>query len=320
MPLATLDMVEPLLVCPRCAAPVRRGRVGFHCERSACPYSPDGSFAVVAGAPVLIDFERSILRRAHVDEAARSGAVPPLRAGSRVLDRLPGWLRRVWRPRNQVAARNTRLLLSLLPPSATVLVVGGGAIGNGVEALYAEPGVRVVAFDVYSSPNVQFLADAHHIPLADESVDAAVIQAVLEHVLDPDRVVSEVERVLRPDGLVYAETPFLQQVHAGPYDFVRYTSSGHRYLFRSFEELASGAVAGPGTQLLWSIEHLAAGVFRSRGVGKVARGLFLWVRYLDRAVPERFAIDGASATCFLGRRSRHGLAPDEIVDYYRGAQ
>ena len=127
-----------------------------------------------------------------------------------------------------------------------MLVVGGGTIGNGVEALYAQPGLRIVAFDVYSSPNVQFLADAHQIPLADSSIDAVVVQAVLEHVLDPSRVVSEIERVLRPEGLVYAETPFIQQVHAGPYDFVRYTSSGHRFLFRSFEELASGPVAGPG--------------------------------------------------------------------------
>ena len=161
-----------------------------------------------------------------------------------------------------------------------------------------------MAFDVYSSPNVQFLADAHQIPLADSSVDAVVVQAVLEHVLDPRRVVSEIERVLRPDGLVYAETPFMQQVHAGAYDFVRYTSSGHRYLFRSFEELASGPVAGPGTQLLWSVEHLASGLFRSRAAGKVARGVCFWLRYLDSAVPDRFAIDSASAFCFLGA-TRH---------------
>ena len=90
--------------------------------------------------------------------------------------------------------------------------------------------------------------------------------------------------------------------------------------FRSFEELASGPVAGPGTQLLWSVEHLASGLFRSRTAGKVARGLCFWLRYLDRAVPDRFAIDSASAFCFLGRRADRKLTPEEIVDYYRGAQ
>src|SRR4029079_11363432 len=114
---------------------------------------------------------------------------------------------------------------------------------------------------------------------------AVLVQAVLEHVLDPARVVGEIHRVLRPDGLVYAETPFLQQVHAGPYDFTRYTSSGHRYLFRSFEEIAAGPVAGPGTQLLWSVDHLMRGVIRSELAGKLARALFFWLRYFDRLVP-----------------------------------
>jgi SAM-dependent methyltransferase len=320
MPLVPLDALEPLLVCPRCGMRLLREREGFHCESSTCVYGSEGSFRLVDGAPVVIDFDRSIVRKMEVDDAAGAGSVPPLRAGSSSFERLPGWLRRVWRPTNRVAARNVQQLIALLPSSSTVLVVGGGTIGNGVDALYVQPGLRIVAFDVYSSPNVQFLADAHQIPLADSSIDAVVVQAVLEHVLDPERVVSEIVRVLRPEGLVYAETPFLQQVHAGPYDFVRYTSSGHRFLFRSFEELASGPVAGPGTQLLWSVEHLAGGLFRSRTAGKVARGMFIWLRYLDGAVAERFAIDSASAFCFLGRRASREMTADEIVEYYRGAQ
>ena len=69
---------------------------------------------------------------------------------------------------------------------------------------------------------------------------------MLEHVLEPELVVAEIHRVLMPDGLVYAGTPFMQQVHEGPYDFMRFTESGHRWLFRRFERLASGATGGPG--------------------------------------------------------------------------
>ena len=229
MPLVPLDALEPLFVCPRCGMRLLREREGFHCESSTCPYGSEGSFRLVDGAPVIIDFDRSIVRKMEVDDAAGSGSVPPLRARSSSFERLPGWLRRVWRPTNKVAARNVQQLIALLPSSSTVLVVGGGTIGNGVEALYVQPGLRIVAFDVYSSPNVQFLADAHQIPLAGSSIDAVVVQAVLEHVLDPERVVSEIERVLRPEGLVYAETPFLQQVHAGPY-----TSCGTRAVVTGF--------------------------------------------------------------------------------------
>jgi SAM-dependent methyltransferase len=164
------------------------------------------------------------------------------------------------------------------------------------------------------------VADAHEIPLASASVDAVVVQAVLEHVIDADRVVAEIHRVLRPDGLVYAETPFMQHVHAGAYDFRRFTSSGHRWLFRGFEEIAAGPVAGPGTQLLWSIDHLVRGLTRSQLGGRLARAAFFWLRALDRAVPEPFALDAASACFFLGRRAEDELRPRQLIEYYRGAQ
>ena len=36
-----------------------------------------------------------------------------------------------------------------------------------------------------------------------------LVQAGLEHVRDPWQVVAEIHRVLKDDGLVYAETPFM---------------------------------------------------------------------------------------------------------------
>jgi SAM-dependent methyltransferase len=268
--------------------------------------------------PVFIDFERSILQ---LSEVRRSPNTPRPEDRRWSIDRLPQWARRWWKPPNTVAAQNVERLLSLLPGrSPLVLVIGGGTIGNGVGAIYAAPRTRVVAFDIYGSPMTQFIADAHQIPLASESIDAVLIQAVLEHVLDPSQVVGEIHRVLRPSGLVYAETPFLQQVHAGARDFVRYTSSGHRYLFRAFEEIAAGPVAGPGTQLLWSVDHLVRALLRSELAGKLARGVLFWLRYLDQLTPAPFAMDNASAYYFLGRRANRELTPREIVGYYRGAQ
>jgi hypothetical protein len=151
--------------------------------------------------PVLIDFERSILEEGEVRSAQSSGSVPNPGTHRWSIDRLPVWLRSLWNPPNRAAARNVELLLSLLPgPSPLVLVIGGGTMGNGVDAIYADRRTRVVGFDTYSSPLTQFIADAHRIPVASESVDAVLIQAVLEHVLDPGQVVSEIQRVLRNGG------------------------------------------------------------------------------------------------------------------------
>jgi SAM-dependent methyltransferase len=320
VPLVDLGSVASLLICPRCGSSLTETGGSFRCSSPACAFGRGDAFPTVGGYPAIIDFEQSIVQRGDLERTLQAGSSPrtPPRWS---VDRLPPWLRSWWKPPNRVAAKNIERLLSLLSaPSPLVLVIGGGTMGNGVEALYAQRGVRVLAFDIYRSPLTQFVADAHRIPLADESVDAVLIQAVLEHVLDPGQVVNEIERVLARGGLVYAETPFLQQVHAGPYDFVRFTSSGHRYLFRAFEELSAGPVAGPGTQLLWSVDHLTRGVLRSQLLGKLVRGLFFWLRFLDRLVPEKFVMDDASAYYFLGRRSDQALAPHEIVEYYRGAQ
>jgi ubiquinone/menaquinone biosynthesis C-methylase UbiE len=317
MGLVELTDVVPLLVCPRCRSGVVEAEDAFRCSLDACAFHAPGSFPLTGGRPILVDFERSILERADLKPSATGSGLVPRRWS---IDQLPRPLRSLWKPRNQVAARNVEALLGLLDePAPLVLVIGGGTLGNGVEAIYADRRTRVVAFDIYGTPLVQFIADAHQIPLADQSIDAVLVQAVLEHVLDPAQVAAEIHRVLRPDGLVYAETPFLQQVHAGPYDFTRYTSSGHRYLFRAFEEIAAGPVAGPGAQMLTSIDHLVRGLLRSELAGKLARALFFWLRYLDRLVPTAFAMDNASAYYFLGRRSERELSPSEIVGYYRGA-
>jgi ubiquinone/menaquinone biosynthesis C-methylase UbiE len=315
MGLVDLTSVAPLLICPRCRSGLVDTTGTFLCSSPSCGLSAPGSFPLVGRWPAFVDFERSILLHDELQSVPDTGN----RRWS--IDRVPVRLRSLWKQLNRVAQRNVELLLSLLPePSPLVVVVGGGTMGNGVDAIYADPRARVVGFDIYGSSLTQFIADAHHIPLEDASVDAVVIQAVLEHVLDPGQVVAEIRRVLREDGLVYAETPFLQPVHAGAYDFVRYTSSGHRYLFRAFQEIEAGPVAGPGTQLLWSVDHMVRAVLRSELAGKLARALFFWLRYLDRVVPTAFAMDNASAYYFLGRRTEGELTSHEIVKYYRGAQ
>ena len=317
MALLSLARVEPLLACPRCRSRLVVDPLGVRCSATDCSLSEIGSFPRVGQVPVLVDFESSVLRR---EDLVGQGSSEPVVTHTWSLERLPRGLRACWKPANAVAARNIDRLLSLLDESATVLVVGGGSLGNGVERLYADRRFGVAGFDIYSSPLTQLVADAHQIPFADQTIDAVVVQAVLEHLVDPERAVSEIHRVLRPGGLVYAETPFLQQVHAGAYDFFRFTSSGHRYLFRGFEEIAAGAVAGAGPSSSGASTTSCVGSCDPSSPGRPPRGLLFPLRYLDRLVPDVYAMDNASAYYFLGRRAERELTPREIIDYYRGAQ
>ena len=69
---------------------------------------------------------------------------------------------------------------------------------------------EITNVDIGTGDNVDIVADAAALPFKDGSFDAVVIQAVLEHVENAPKVVSEICRVLKADGIVYSETPFLQ--------------------------------------------------------------------------------------------------------------
>lgn len=274
-------------------------------------------YGAADGVPVLIDYERSIIEeRPLIERKGASDVVRPRYSG------VQGRIKALLSPPKERTRRNIQQLINLLEKrdQPKVLVIGGGTIGQGMDALYDHPTIGLIAFDIYKSEFSHFVADAHAIPLADGSVDAVVCQAVLEHVLEPAQVADEIWRVLKSDGVVYAETPFMQQVHEGAYDFTRFTESGHRYLFRRFELIDSGVTAGPGTQLLWSIDYFVRSLFRSRAAGKVAKLMFFWLHAFDRLVPESFASDAASGVFFLGRKANRAVRPKEMVRFYRGAQ
>ncbi len=307
-------MCRKLLRCPRSGELLL-----FSDDGTATTADGRQHYPAIDGLPILIDFDRSVIEnRERLFSPRSTGAVArPRYAGAK------RWIKRLLSPDKPETRDNITAFIAALKstsPSPRVLVIGGGTIGQGTQALYEDAGVKLIAFDLYWSKNALFIADAHAIPMADGCVDGVVVQAVLEHVLEPARVVSEIWRVLRPGGLVYAETPFLQQVHEGPYDFTRYTESGHRYLFRNFELMRSGPCGGVGTQLMWSIDYFVRSVFRSRLAGKVAKLAVFWLAWFDRMVPASYASDAASGVFFMGRKSKQTLSPHDAIRFYRGAQ
>lgn len=306
-----LTAIAEKLRCPRSGEPLVRDGSGFVSQPSGHRY------ATIGDKPVLVDFANSVIEPPSA--GARSIASEVERPS---YSRWLGPLKTLMKTNAKVTSRNIARFAALLRERSeepVVLVIGGGSVGHGADALYQDPAIRIIAFDIYASDTVQFVADAHAIPLANASVDGVVIQAVLEHVLEPERVVAEIWRVLGDRGLVYAETPFLQQVHEANYDFTRFTMSGHRYLFRRFEDVETGVCGGAGVQLLWSIDYFSRALFRSRRVGKAFKLAFSWVQLADKIIPDTYASDTASGSFFLGRKAHTVVTPGEIVRFYRGA-
>ena len=303
MTLAPTSAVRPLLRCPRCG-----GSVVGDIPRLRCPACAI-DFPSTAGQPIMLD---DLTEAASIADAGRNGE-------SSVLSRSARPVRRRTPPHVKAVLANMQSFRSHLPQQARILIVGGGLAGHGVQTLVADPDLEIIAFDVYPSEMTQFVADGHHVPLESGSFDGVLIQAVLEHVLAPERIVDEIHRVLRPDGVVYAETAFMQHVHEGAHDFSRFTERGHRWLFRAFDEIDGGPIGGPALQLLWSIDYLVRGLTGSRRAGLRVRRALSVLERLDRRVRIEHRVDAAPAVYFLGRRSSDPtLASGDLLRGYRG--
>jgi SAM-dependent methyltransferase len=103
----------------------------------------------------------------------------------------------------------------------------------------------IINVDIFAFDQVDMVADATDLPIEDNSVDLILNAAMLEHVDDPQKVVSEMQRILRPGGSFYCYLPFMTPFHAAPHDFYRWTIPGGAKLFFAYENLEIGIGAGP---------------------------------------------------------------------------
>jgi ubiquinone/menaquinone biosynthesis C-methylase UbiE len=146
------------------------------------------------------------------------GAMPKGReAGARELlvDSYDAWYEEKLSADEQLAPWHLQAIdQRLIPPLAGADVLDIGC-GSGVFARYlAEQGANVVAAD-FSPRAIEYarktmlkdvrnaraiVADVHDLPFCDESFDLTVCSSTLEHVVDPDRALSEMVRVTKSGG------------------------------------------------------------------------------------------------------------------------
>ena len=305
------------LRCPVCSGQLVNAEKFLSCQSNDCLMK----FPVIDGIPVIINEARSVF---SIQDFLENKVTTMNLKESKLIAFSKKFIPSI--SNNIKAKTNYKKILSLLRnrvDTAKVLIIGGSILGEGIEVLINEPTFKFVESDVSFGPRTQIIFDAHNIPFPDEFFDCIIVQAVLEHVVDPFICVSEIHRVLKKDGLVYAETPFMQQVHLGKFDFHRFTHIGHRRLFRNFQEIDSGAVCGPGMALAWAYSYFVFSFSSSPKIRKMlipfTRFTSFFLKYFDYLlINNPGTLDAASGYFFLGSKSEEPLPDKKLLELYQG--
>lgn len=84
-----------------------------------------------------------------------------------------------------------------------------------------------------SSAEPDIIGDAENMDFKDGEFESVICLEVIEHTTSPEKLISEIYRVLAPNGTLLLSVPFVFEIH-DKYDYYRFTKQGLTYLLREF--------------------------------------------------------------------------------------
>ena len=129
--------------------------------------------------------------------------------------------------------------------------LGEDEIGLNVGAGTTTLDPRMRNLDIFPGEHIDYVGKAEEIPTEDGIFGLVVSQECLEHVADPFKAAEEIYRVLRKDGKLFIQLPFIIGYHPGPTDFWRFTKEGITELVErvGFKVQEIGITVGPSSGL-----------------------------------------------------------------------
>lgn len=166
--------------------------------------------------------------------------------------------------------------------------------GNGGNTRYLESlGFKNILPVDWSATGAVLLADAHRLPLVDESVDMVISTAVFEHLYNPFLAMHEIARVTRTGGIFLGGASFWEAWHGSSYFHL--TPDGWNALLRANNYTLDDLWTGWGI-IPAALSHvLTPGHFRRLGYGlqKVVEGVYRLARGEDGVRRLRLRASGA---------------------------
>ncbi len=145
--------------------------------------------------------------------------------------------------------------------------------------------------------------NGEQIPLEDESVDCVMATEFLEHHAEPEMVLKEILRVMKPEGHFFATVPFLWNLHEIPHDEYRYTPYAlEKHLKRAgFKNIEIKALGGWNLSLAQMIGLWAGFSPMNRFVRSVVKTLlFPFYALLIKTDRKPDTFDGFENSMFTG--------------------
>jgi SAM-dependent methyltransferase len=111
--------------------------------------------------------------------------------------------------------------------SGNLLDIGCGSKPyQSILSIHSHTGMEIDSEIARQKGIADIFYDGVTFPFPENSFDSALCNQVLEHVFNPDIFLSEIARILKPDGKLLLTVPFVWDEHEQPYDFARYSSFG----------------------------------------------------------------------------------------------
>jgi ubiquinone/menaquinone biosynthesis C-methylase UbiE len=132
----------------------------------------------------------------------------------------------------------------------TIVDIGAGDgpyrhLVNGATAQYHAVDSRDACLFGYSRSSAERF-DKDRIPFESASVDHVICTEVLEHLVDPQPLIAEIHRILRPGGTGAVTVPWSARFHYIPHDYHRFTPTS---LARCFSAFSSVDIEPRGTDI-----------------------------------------------------------------------
>lgn len=126
------------------------------------------------------------------------------------------------------------------------------------------------------------------LPIESEMADTVISLSVMEHLREPQIMLNEAYRILKPAGSIVLQVPFMWWVHEAPYDYFRYTRYGLQYMFEKagFKEI--NVYPQTGFWVMWTLKFNYQSTRLIRGPWLARKTLSLLLRIIW-AIDQRVA-------------------------------